>query len=250
MCKTRKQIPFTVTFLALIAAAVILETTAPVFGAVITPRIGGADRRHDVAPMIMPVITFDGMNIAVQKEAGGLWETLAWENAPVMWPLQGDDTLAPGVWYNALNGMAWNWQYGWENPGNNAPLPTGGKFWIEVRSQSEGLNTYERSTTAYTAIFGTIGTDGTPTSLRWMWPETMAHNAYTVTPQYGQWEAIYRVYIGYENNDVNGAYLRGDPMPGFGYQDVTLRWTSVPEPATLALLLTGLVCACRQKRSY
>lgn len=224
----RKSQP-TVFFLALIAAAVLLESAAPVMAAYVTPRIGGAQRKHDVAPMIMPEITIVGSDVVVLDEAGNAWATLTGANRPVMWPLVGTDAFDPAsAWYSALNGMAYNWQYGWDSAAfNPALLPAGGKIWLEVLTQSDGLKTYDRNA-GYAPIFGTDGA-----SNKWKWSETMAHNAYTVEPGIGEWSATYLIYIGDE--------ITGEAMAGFGSATVMLTWTSVPEPATLGLMMAGVI---------
>jgi len=136
-----------------------------------------------------------------------------------------------------LDGTAYNWQYGWDSAVfNPALLPAGGKIWIEVLSQSVGLSTYDRNN-AYAPIFGTDGS-----SNKWMWSETMAHNAYTVEPGIGEWSATYLVYIG---DAITGAALAG-----YGSETVTLTWTSVPEPATLSIMLTGFAYLLRQRRKH
>jgi hypothetical protein len=206
-----------------------LTSASPALAAYVTPRIGGAQRMHMVAPMIMPEITIVGSDVVVLDEAGNDWTTLTGADRPVMWPLEGTDAFDPAsVWYSALNGTAYNWQYGWNNAGfNPALLPAGGKIWLEMLSQSDGLKTYDRNA-GYAPIFGTDGA-----STIWKWSETMAHNAYTVTPGIGEWSATYLVYIGDE--------ITGEAIAGFGSATVTLTWTSVPEPATLGLMMAGLI---------
>jgi len=224
--------------LTLITAAVILELASSAMAVIVTPRIGGAQRRHDVAPMIMPEITFDGTNVIVLDEEGNDWATLTGADRPVMWPLMGTDEFDPtAAWYNPLNDMAYNFQYGWDSAAfNPALLPEGGKIWIELLSQSPGLSTYDKNN-AYVPIFGTDGSSNI-----WMWSETMAHNVYTVEPQFAQWSATYLVYIG---DATTGAALAG-----YGSDTVTLTWTSVPEPATLSFMMTGIFYLIRKNRKY
>lgn len=236
MFQTEKQVKLKMSFLILFAVATLLVSAMPGSADIVLPRIGGDQRMHSVAPMIMPEITFDGTNVVVLDEIGNDWVTLTGSERPVMWPLMGDNEFDPAaVWYDALTDNAYNWQYGWDSAAfNPALLPEGGKIWIEVLSQSTGLSTYDRNNN-YAPIFGTDGS-----SNRWMWIETMAHNAYTVEPEFDDWQATYLVYIGDE--------ITGDPLAGYGSDIVTLTWTSVPEPATLGLMMTGFIQLLRKRR--
>jgi len=220
--------------------AIVLISTISTFAAYVTPKIGGAQRTHVVAPMIMPEITFDGTNVVVLDANGNDWVTLTGENRPVLCPLVPPDEFEPNkMWYSALNGKAYNWQYGWANAAlDQSLLPAGSKIWLEVLSQSEGLKTYDRNNN-YAPIFGTDGTSNI-----WKWYETMSmsHNAYTITPSYRELSATYVVYLG---DAVTGAALAG-----FGSDTVTLTWTSIPEPATLGLMGIGIVYLLCQKRKH
>jgi hypothetical protein len=209
--------------------------------AYVTPGMGGGTvMDQNIAPMIMPEITFNGTDIIVLKADGTDWETRTGTNRPIMRPLTGTDQLNPAnvPIYNALNGTAWNWQYGWANGSlDQGSIPAGSKIWIEVLSQSDGLKTYDRTGNSYAPIFGTNGSPDI-----WKWNETMgmSHNAYTVTPGVGEWFATYKVYI--------GDATTGAEVAGYGSDTVTLTWTSIPEPATLGLMGTGLVYLLRPKR--
>jgi hypothetical protein len=235
--KAMKKRFLTVYGLILVGLVLIDTTVAP--AAYVTPRIGGAQRMHTVAPMIMPEINFDGTNVTVLDEMGNDWVTLEGNARPVMWPLQGTDQFEPGKpWYSALNGKAYNWQYGWTVADNlSGMLPAGGWVWIEESSQSEGLDVYDRYANSYAPIFGAAGSSNI-----WKWNEnqTMAHNAYTVTPQYAEWSVNYRIYIG---DITTGADM------GYGSDIVTLTWASVPEPATLTLMGMGIVSLLVKKRA-
>lgn len=220
-----------------IAIAITAVNILPAYAAYVTPRIGGDQRKHDVAPMIMPEITFDGTNIAVLDEMGNPWVTLTGQARPILWPLEGTDEFEPGKpWYNALNGKAYNWQYGWSNAAlDQGLIPAGSKIWLEVLSQSDGLKTYDRNN-YYVPIFGT---DGASNKWRWYESMSMSHNAYTVAPSIGEWFATYKVYIG---DATTGAALAG-----YGSDTVTLTWTSIPEPTTIAILGIGAVCLLHKK---
>jgi hypothetical protein len=207
--------------------------------AYVTPQIGGGTVDQNFAPMIMPIIDFSNSNIQVLDMMGNHWTTRTWANSPVMRPLTGN-TLDPSkTYYNALNGMAWNWQYGWDSSGFNPSLvPAGDKIFIEMLSQSPGLSTYDKMH-SYAPIFGT----GTSSNI-WMWDPTMgmAHNAYTVTPGYGNWSATYKVYIGDATTKA--------AIAGYGSDTVTLTWTSIPEPATMALMGAGIVYVLGSRRKH
>jgi len=221
-----------------VSIVLVLVNVKPV-DAYVTPKIGGAQRTHMVAPMIMPEIAIVGTNVVVQDMMGMPWMTLTGNDRPVMWPLQGTDAFDPAaVYYNALNGKAYNFQYGWAPEAGLAAalLSTGGKIWIELIDQNEGLKTYDRNNNSV-PIFGTNGASNI-----WKFNEgmSMSHNYYTVTPGYGEWFATYKVYLG---DATSGAAISG-----YGYDTVTLTWTSIPEPATLTLMGTGLVYLLGSRR--
>ena len=222
----------------IIAACIFCISLSPADAAIVTPKIGGAQRTHIIAPMIMPEITFDGTNIAVLTEAGTPWTTLTGAARPVLTPLAQTDAFDPAaVWYSALNAKAYNWQYGWANKYINLSLiPANTKIWIEVLNQSQGLKTYDRTANSYAPIFGTNGSPNI-----WKWDETlsMSHNAYTLTPGIAQLSATYNVYI--------GDAATGAAIAGYGSQMVTFNWTSVPEPTTLAIFGTGFIYLLRKK---
>jgi hypothetical protein len=206
--------------------------------AYVVPQIGGG--QVGSVSMIMPEITFDGTNVVVLDTFGNPWTTLTGADRPVLRSLTGTDQLDPAnvPVYNALNGTAWNWQYGWANDLlNKSLIPAGDKIWIQLITQSDGLNTYARS--SYAPIWGTGGTSNI-----WKWNEMMgmSHNAYTVTPGYGEWSATYNVYLG----DMTS----GAAISGYGSDTVTLTWTSIPEPATLALMGTGLFYLLGSRRKH
>jgi|GEM_PF-970547 len=106
----------------------------------------------------------------------------------------------------ALDGMAYNGQYGWLANGFIS-LPPQYDIWIEVLEQSDGLMTYEQGT--YQPIFGTEGSD-----TRWRWSGIMTHNWYAVMEP-GFYFATYRVYVA----DANG-----EPVEGYAANDITVEW--------------------------
>jgi len=227
------------TVYGLVLVVLVLFSAVPA-QAWVTPKIGGAQRTHTEAPMIMPMVTIDKYNdVNVLKEDGsGRWETLEGADMPVMWPLQAD-AFEPGKpWTVPLSGKAYNFQYGWNASSTQSAIPADCNVWVEVDlSLSDNLNTYDRTANSYNPIFGTDGS-----LARWILNDnvSMAHNAYAVTPAYANWEATYKIYIGYS--------ATGAENTAFGSDIVTFTWTSVPEPATMALLAIGSVCLFRQKR--
>jgi hypothetical protein len=222
-----------VVLLAILAVATLTLSTPA--SAYVTPKIGGA-QVSGMNLMIMPEITIVGTNVVVEGMMGP-WMTLMGDSRPVLRPLDNGQTFDPAaVYYNALNGKAYNYQYGWAPAdGLGSLIPTGNKIWIEVLSQTAGLKTYDRNNNSV-PIFGT---DGAPNIWKFNEMMSMSHNYYTVTPGIGEWSATYKVYIG---DATTGAALAG-----YVSQTVDLTWTSIPEPATLAILGTGFVCLLRKK---
>ncbi len=236
---SKRELIFICGFISIV---LVLVNAIPA-SAYVTPGRGGGTFNDSNVPMIMPEITIVGTNIVVTKPDGSDWETLAGVNRPIMRTLKAGEQLdsANVPLYNALNGTAWNWQYGWANGSlDRSLIPTGSKIWIEVLEQSPGLKTYDRnSANFYVPIFGT---DGRPNIWRWYETMSMSHNAYTVTPGVGEYYATYKVYIG---DATTGAAL-----PNYGYDTVTLTWTSIPEPATMALMGTGLAYLLGSRRKH
>ena len=228
-----------VTVYGIVSIVLVLISVKPA-AAYVVPQIGGA--QVGSAPMIMLDIKLVGTKVTVVDTFGNPWTTLMGADRPVLRPLTGTDAFNPvgTVYYNALNGKAYNYQYGWDNTyfaSGQCSLPTGDKIWIQLISQSDGLNTYARS--SYTSIFGTDGT-----SSIWKWNEMMqmSHNAYAVTPGYGDWSATYNVYL--------GDATTGAAISGYEGDTITLTWASIPEPTTLALMGTGLFYSLGFRRKH
>lgn len=126
---------------------------------------------------------------------------------------------------------------------------SGASIWIELLSQTPGLETYKAvgkygvdagntttvtDPTAYTGLFGTAGS-----STRWQWDYQMDHNVYAVdlnaTNGWGQtFTATYKVYIG----DSTGMELAS--AVGKSTAETWTWLAPVPEPETYAMLLAGL----------
>jgi hypothetical protein len=141
---------------------------------------------------------------------------------------------------DVLNGTSYNAQYGWMVEGFWSP-PVGSLLWIEQLNATPGLSAYlggmmgDMGTHTFAPIFGTDGS-----SSRIAWDGMMLHNWYAVTVP-GDYSATYRLYFG----DTNGV-----PTPGYGPSEVTLNWTTVPEPASVVgLALLGVATAFRRRGS-
>jgi hypothetical protein len=231
---SRKRLIIACGFVSIVLVLVSVVPAA----AYVTPQIGGGQVGMMAAPMIMPEIAIVGTNVVVQNMMGMPWMPLMGVNRPVLRPLTGTDAFNPtAIYYNALNGKAYNFQYGWAPEADlAASLPAGDKIWIELISQSQGLNTYDRNNSSV-PIFGTNGAI-------WKFDETqsMIHNYYAVTPGYGDWSATYKVYLG---DATTGAALCG-----FGSDTVTFTWSSIPEPAAMALMGTGLAYLLGFRRKH
>ncbi len=199
--------------------------------AYVTPKIGGAQLTHLDAPMIMPEISLSGNNVVVMK-MDMPWMTLTGTNRPVLRPLTGTDAFDPAAAsYSALNGKAYNFQYGWAPDADLAAalVTAGGKIWIELTGQSPGLKTYDRDNSAL-PIFGTNGADN---KIKFNEAVSMDHNYYAVTPGYADWYAIYNVYVGDTST--------GAPISGYNGATVRFDWVSIPEPSTMTLMGMGIV---------
>jgi hypothetical protein len=137
------------------------------------------------------------------------------------------------IWYSALNGKAYNYEYGWSAGDNLDSLPTGIAIWVKRLSETPGLQTYDGNPLLggnYSEILATEGA-------LWKYGDTlsgfpdMAHNTYAVlNPTQSVYTASYEVYVGDET---------GVPLADYGSADVTWTWTatpvSAPEPSTIVL---------------
>lgn len=170
----------------------------------------------------------------------------------------------PAQPWAVLQNKAFSRQFGWwagsaSTPGlGSAALQanvesvygSGASIWIEMLSQTTGLETYKavgtygvntnNTTTvdpaigAYSGIFGTAGS-----STKWQWDYLMDHNTYAVdlnaTNGWGDtFSATYKVYIGDSfGNELTAAVGKSTVE--------TWTWLApVPEPETYAMFLAGL----------
>lgn len=205
-----------------IAFTVLALATAPTLAAYVTPTLGGG---QVTGMMVMPRVLFDGSSLSIPSIDGLM-------SPPVLRPLTPPDEFDPTKKYAILQGKAYNQEYGWFAHADTENLPSGSSVWIEVISQTPGLKTYEAGT--YNPIFGTDGS-----STKWLWSGAMTHNSYAVAPQIGSFSATYHLYVGDSTGVAQSQY---------GDTQVTLNWTSVPEPASLGALALGATGLLRRRR--
>jgi len=138
----------------------------------------------------------------------------------------------------ALDDMYYSDQYGWILDGIVDP-GAGNSIWIELVSQSDGLETYEGGrrmmidAQTFDPIFGTDSS-----AMNWQWSGMMTHNWYAAS-DLGDYEATYSIYVGDS---------AGNAVDGFTAGEVTLNFRAVPAPGSLALLGLGAFGATRRKR--
>ena len=139
---------------------------------------------------------------------------------------------------SALEDTYYSDQYGWVLDGIVDP-GFGNSIWIEMTSQSAGLETYEggrRMMIGDQSFNSIFGTDGSSDS--WQWSGMMTHNWYAAA-QLGDYEATYSIYVGDS---------AGNSVSGYEATSVTLNFRAVPSPAPLALLGMGALGMTRRKR--
>ena len=140
---------------------------------------------------------------------------------------------------SALDDMYYSDQYGWILDGIVDP-GAGNSLWIELVSQTNGLETYEGSRRmmigdqTFDPIFGTDSS-----AMNWQWSGMMTHNWYAVQNA-GDYEATYSIYVGDS---------AGNAVDGYSAGEVTLNFLAVPAPGSLAILSMGTVFASRRKRA-
>lgn len=120
-------------------------------------------------------------------------------------------------------------------------LPENTAIWLQLLSQTPGLETYEGGMRMHTPMhtYAPLFTTNGSSSI-WSWGGTMAHNWYAAAAP-GEYEATYLVYLGTPT---------GVPLTQYASDTVTLRWKAVPEPSAAVLLAAGASwCMLRRKRS-
>jgi hypothetical protein len=177
--------------------------------------------------MDMDKITLTGTTLSVKSTS---------YSGAVLEPLPAGYAFAPtAAYYTALNGKAYNYEYGWNsNASSLSSLPSGDAIWIDLLSETPGLQTYYGSYSYsphdYSQIFATNGAI-------WEYGNSasgMQHNTYAVlNPTQNTYTANCEVYVG----DATGA-----PVAGYTGVNVTWTWTAtpVPEPSTIVLLGIGM----------
>lgn len=138
----------------------------------------------------------------------------------------------------ALDDMYYSDQYGWILDGIVDP-GFGNSIWIELVSQTSGLETYEggrRMMIADQTFDPIFGTDSS--AMNWQWSGMMTHNWYAAA-DLGDYEATYSIYVGDS---------AGDAVDGYTAGEVTLNFRAVPAPASLALMGLTAFGATRRKR--
>jgi hypothetical protein len=139
---------------------------------------------------------------------------------------------------SALENTFYSDQYGWVLDGIVDP-GLGNSIWIEMTSQSDGLEAYEGGRRmmigdqTFNPIFGTSSSDNT-----WQWSGMMTHNWYAALAL-GDYQSSYSIYVGDS---------AGNAIDGYGAASVTLNFRAVPSPAPVALLGMGALGFSRRKR--
>jgi hypothetical protein len=140
---------------------------------------------------------------------------------------------------SVLNEQYYSDQYGWILDGIVDP-GAGNSIWIEMTTQTTGLETYEGGrrmmidAQSFNPIFGTDAS-----SNAWQWSGMMTHNWYAADAL-GDYQATYRIFVGDST---------GNAVDGFGETSVTLYLRAVPAPGSLAMLGLGSLIATRRKRA-
>lgn len=139
----------------------------------------------------------------------------------------------------ALDNMYYSDQYGWILDGIVDP-GTGNSIWIELASQTSGLETYEGGRRmmigdqTFDPIFGTDSS-----AMNWQWSGMMTHNWYAAQSA-GDYEATYSIYVGDS---------AGNAVDGYSAGEVTLNFRAVPAPGSLAFFGMSTIFASRRKRA-
>ncbi len=207
-----------------------------VIAAILLAGFTAAGAKADVWPQNVNGVT-NMKHIAISLNGSNVVATANLDESPLDLINFGESHFSPA---NVLDTKAYNDQYGWIYEGFDVPA-AGDAIWIEVESQSFGLETYEgamrpmKASHSYDPIFSTDGSADI-----WRFDRMMTHNWYAVTDP-GEYSATYNIYVGDE--------LSGEENLSFNPTSVTLTWTYVPEPASALLLSIGAIIGLRRRNS-
>ncbi len=153
----------------------------------------------------------------------------------------GDNFLPTDPWYSALSpsvqGLPFNSQYGFliDSATSDFP-PAGTSIGIRMLSATPGLQAqFYRATDpkSFTPVF-------LPAHDYVLWTGNMWHPVFTA-PGAGNYEATFQFFLANASAaSVADFTTTAEAVPGYSTAEVTLQFTSVPEPSSLALLAGGL----------
>lgn len=153
----------------------------------------------------------------------------------------GDNFLPADPWYSALSpsaqGLPFNSRYGFLiDSATSDSLPVGTSIGIRLLSATPGLQAqfYRASAPkSFTTIFE-------PSHDYVLWSGAMWHPVFTA-PGAGNYEATFQFFLANAGTaSVADFTTTASAVPGYSMANVTLQFTSVPEPSTIALSAVGL----------
>jgi len=163
---------------------------------------------------------------------------------PTLKPLSlwapGDNFLPSDPWYTALSpsvqSRAFNSQYGFLiDSATSDFLPAGNSIGIRLLSASPGLQAhFYRGTDpkSFTEVFS-------PSRDYVLWSGNMWHPVFSA-PGAGNYEATFQFFVANAaTTSVADFTTAASAVPGYSTANVTLQFTAVPEPSTLALVVVG-----------
>jgi hypothetical protein len=153
----------------------------------------------------------------------------------------GDNFLPADPWYSALSpsaqGLPFNSQYGFlVNSATSDFPPAGTSIGIRLLSATPGLQArFYRGTDpkSFTPVF-------LPAHDYVLWNGNMWHPVFTA-PGAGYYEATFQFFLADASaTSVADFTTTAGALPGYSTAEITLQFSSVPEPSGLALLAGGL----------